>query len=302
MEKPIFSVIIPTYNRAELLKRALQSLVAQTCKDFEVIVCDDGSTDHTTEVVSEFRKDLNIKYVWEENWGGPARPRNNGIRAASSEWICFLDSDDWWYPNKLRVVYNYLDKADLIYHDLDIYKAGRKTFRKLKARKLKPPVFIDLMIKGNSIWTSSAVVKKRLLEQVHLFDEDRNLIALEDFDAWLKISRETEKFLYIDKFLGAYWRLDGNNITQATEIQYNRYVYLYEKYLPLLGERDRFQARTILYYHLGRIQQQRGLKNESKECFKISMMSKKLEIMVKSIVLLVFLSVAGVLTSSQKYS
>lgn len=288
MNKLTFSVIIPTYNRAELLGRALRSLVAQTYKNFEVIVCDDGSVDHTKEVVESFKNDLNIKYIWEENWGGPARPRNNGIKAASSEWICFLDDDDWWYSNKLSYVNNYLDKADIIHHDLDRFDAKGKKVRKLKGRQLERPVFIDLITRGNALCTSSVVVKRELLEKVNLFDEDRNLIASEDFDTWLKISRVTEKFLYINKSLGAYW-ISGTNISRSAEDYCNRQNYLYQKYFPLLSRTERFQAEAFMSYSFGRIKQKLRFKKQAIELFKISIHSNDLKIKLKSFFMLVLL-------------
>jgi len=87
----IISVIIPTYNRSKELKRCLESLTRQTYKKFEVIVCDDGSTDNTKEVVNSYRNVLNIIYIKDENFGGPARPRNNGIKLSNGEYIAFLD-------------------------------------------------------------------------------------------------------------------------------------------------------------------------------------------------------------------
>src|SRR5437763_1133783 len=100
MSAPRFSVVIPTYNRAAELERCLESLIAQTFHDFEVLISDDGSTDRSADVARAFSDRLTIQYRWSEHWGGPARPRNLGIRHAASEWVCFLDSDDWWYPTK----------------------------------------------------------------------------------------------------------------------------------------------------------------------------------------------------------
>ncbi len=136
MNKIIFSVIIPKYNRTETLKRALQSLVTQTYKEFEVIVCDDGSTDNTKEIVDSFKNNLSIRYIWEENWGGPARPRNSGINISKNEWICFLDSDDWWYPKKLETVLSRLNNADIIYHDLDVFTPNGKKITKKNSWKI----------------------------------------------------------------------------------------------------------------------------------------------------------------------
>ena len=116
---PQTSVIIPTYNRAQELRRCLNSLTCQTAKDFEVIVCDDGSTDNTEETVREFSGKLDIKYLKSSNFGGPARPRNLGLRIAKGKFVAFLDADDWWCSNKLtRSIETLNSGADITYHDL----------------------------------------------------------------------------------------------------------------------------------------------------------------------------------------
>lgn len=290
MNKTIFSVIIPTYNRAELLRRAMRSLVLQTYKNFEVVVCDDGSTDHTKEVVASFRNDLNIKYVFENNWGGPARPRNNGIKASESAWICFLDHDDWWYPNKLAVALGYLSKGDILYHDIDVINQKGKIYKTRQIRKLKAPIFIDLMTKGNTIATSSVIVKKDLLTSVNLFDEHETFIAVEDFDAWLKISRKTERFYYIDDILSAYW-LDTGNTTQPSEKQYQRILAVYGRYLPFLDSNDKRQSEALMSYILGAVRRRSGLNNEAVRLFRVAAKSNDLSIKLKSCFLVAYLSI-----------
>jgi len=111
---PRFSVVVPTYNRSEVMRRSVASVLGQTYTDFEIIVADDGSTDHTNSVVQSFA-DNRIRYLWLPNSGGPAKPRNVGIDEADSEWVCFLDSDDLWYPTKLEVV----DQALALNPDVD---------------------------------------------------------------------------------------------------------------------------------------------------------------------------------------
>ena len=111
---PLVSIIIPTYNRAEYLKRALKSVFSQTFKDFEVLVMDDGSTDNTLEIVESFKEER-IKYEWAENFGGPAAPRNRGLRFARGEYIAFLDSDDEWITDKIEKQFILLKKSKLIF-------------------------------------------------------------------------------------------------------------------------------------------------------------------------------------------
>ncbi|HNL04843.1 MAG TPA: glycosyltransferase family 2 protein, partial [Bacteroidia bacterium] len=104
-KKPFFSVIMPVYNRAELVKDSIASVLSQRFDDFELICIDDGSTDNTLDVLKEIaNKDRRIKLISHQNKGRCAA-RNNGINAASGEWIAFLDSDDYYLENHLSVMY-----------------------------------------------------------------------------------------------------------------------------------------------------------------------------------------------------
>ena len=220
---PLFSVVIPTYNRADRLTIALKSLSKQTFKNFEVLICDDGSTDNTKEIVESFKDKLDLTYIWEENWGGPARPRNNGIKAAKGEWICFLDSDDWWYPEKLEKCLPYLVHYDLIYHDLEMYDTNQKIIGKLESRDLSKDAFNDLLLNGNFISNSSVIVKKQILVELGAISENRNLIAIEDFDMWLRIAHKGYKFLWLSSTLGGYLMHEQNlTSSQLTIIEKER--------------------------------------------------------------------------------
>lgn len=216
---PIASVVIPTYNRAMDLRRCLVSLTLQSNKDFEVIVCDDGSTDNTSDVVQEFGKHLSIKYLKLENFGGPARPRNRGIKQARGKYIAFLDSDDWWCPEKVAVSITTLEKGyDVVYHDLYLIDGRNPKFmtkpKVLKARDLKKPVFDDLLFNGNAVNLSSVVVRRDKIVSIDGFSEDKSLIAGEDYEAWLRLAKVTNRFKRIKKAMGFYWA-GGGNISDA---------------------------------------------------------------------------------------
>jgi glycosyltransferase involved in cell wall biosynthesis len=103
MNKPFFSIIIPTYNRAYLLSKAIESVIGQTFTNWELLIIDDGSTDNTNELVKSFT-DSRIRYIWQENQERSAA-RNNGIKQAKGDYICFLDSDDYFLQNHLEVFY-----------------------------------------------------------------------------------------------------------------------------------------------------------------------------------------------------
>lgn len=210
-----FSIIIPTYNRADFLDRCLDSLTRQSFKDFEVLICDDGSTDDSRVVAEAYTDRLNLHYLWDENWGGPAHPRNRGIAKACGEWICFLDSDDWWTEDKLQECFLRLNNADLLYHDMYIVRGSKHKLgqrKRLKGRNLRNRAFEDMLLNGNPIINSSVVIRRELIDRVGLISEDRELIAVEDFDYWLRIARMGARFKYVPKALGYYW-LGGGNVS-----------------------------------------------------------------------------------------
>jgi glycosyltransferase involved in cell wall biosynthesis len=212
MLKPFFSIIVPTYNRVKTLQKTIKSVLNQTFTDFELLIMDDGSTDDTSIMVGAIL-DSRIIYEWAENSGGPARPRNRGIALARGDWICFLDADDWWTPDKLKVCFdNINERVDLIYHDLEIVSLSSDQLRRRfkKGWQLHKPILIDLLVKGNAISNSSAVIRKIILNQVGAIDERKEMIASEDYNTWLRAATITENFLYIPKTLGYYLIHDQN--------------------------------------------------------------------------------------------
>jgi glycosyltransferase involved in cell wall biosynthesis len=233
---PRISVVIPTYNRARDIRRCLDSLIEQTFKNFEVLVCDDGSSDDTAQVVAGYKARLDLSYHWAANFGGPARPRNVGVRMARGEYVAFLDSDDWWTARKLERSLQYLEQgADVVYHDLYLAtRPDQKLFlRILRSRGLERPAFDDLLANGSALNNSSVVARRNLLLSIGGFSEDRSLIAAEDYDAWLRIARITDAFVRIPQTLGFYWTGSGNlsnprrtlTILDALEERYSRELH-----------------------------------------------------------------------------
>ena len=204
--KPLVSIIIPTFNHANYLSKALQSVLHQTYTNWEAIVIDNHSTDDTSKVIARFN-DQRIKYLKIQNYGVIAKSRNIGIKSAKGDWVAFLDSDDSWTSDKLNIcIENINSRIDLIYHDLGVTSKGQIFFKgKLnQSRQLKKPVLIDLLVNGNVISNSSVIVRKKVLKKIGLIEENKDLIAAEDYNTWLKISKFTDQFLYIPKKLGYY--------------------------------------------------------------------------------------------------
>jgi glycosyltransferase involved in cell wall biosynthesis len=244
---PLISIIIPTYNRAEDLRRALQSVFDQTLTDWEVVVVDNHSIDNTDSLIESFN-DPKIRLFKIHNEGVIAASRNLGLKHALGEYIAFLDSDDWWHPQKLEVSLKYLERgADVVFHDLfRAKKANQRIFwKKVPARNLKSPIFDDLVANGNALPNSSVVVRKQVLDVIKGLDEDRNLIAAEDYDAWLRVAKISEKFAKIPQTLGYYW-CGGGNISNPSQVLKNLDA-LSERYSDSFLEFDVLHSNSWLY-------------------------------------------------------
>lgn len=209
---PLVSIVIPTYNRARDLERALTSVRAQSFRDWEALVIDNHSVDDTDEVVSAFG-DPRIRLHKIHNHGIIAASRNLGIERACGNFVAFLDSDDWWEPRKLaESVASLLGGADVVYHDLfSVKRADQKSFwRRARTRQLKRPAFDDLISNGTALTTSSVVMRRTVLQAIGGFTEDRSMIGMEDYDAWVRASKVTERFVRLPRSLGYYWEGGGN--------------------------------------------------------------------------------------------
>ncbi len=198
MEKKV-TVIIPTYNRSVYLKKAVESVCRQSYSNWELIVVDDGSEDDTRQLVQAFQDKYGskIQYIYDQN-RGPAAARNSGIRAATAEFIAFVDSDDWFAEQKLAVQVAAMEEhpAALISHTDEIwYRQGRIFNQKLKHKKVSGHGFkrcLEMCV----VSISTAMVRRVLFEQVGYFDEDFH--CCEDYDLWLRVSLR-EPFLLIEQ-------------------------------------------------------------------------------------------------------
>ena len=181
---PAVSVIIPTYNRRELLREAIASVLAQTYGDFELIVVDDGSDDGTAAVVREF---AGVRYVYQPNRGVSAA-RNHGVALSSGALLAFLDSDDLWQPRKLasQVAFFTAHPEALICQTEEIWlRRGVRVNPCHKHRKPAGDIFarsLELCL----VSPSAVMLRRRLFERTGGFDE--SLPACEDYDLWLRIA------------------------------------------------------------------------------------------------------------------
>lgn len=203
----LISIVIPTYNQAQYLRRAIESILGQSYSNWEAIIVDNHSVDSTLEVLKSFN-DPRINYLQIHNNGVIASSRNLAIKKAMGEWIAFLDSDDWWTADKLQICINHInDDVDLIHHNMKIHYSEKILFKRqlLNNRQLKTPVLMDLLINGNLVCNSSVLVRKKILKNIGYLAESQELVAAEDYHAWLRIAQISDKFLFISKVLGYYF-------------------------------------------------------------------------------------------------
>jgi glycosyltransferase involved in cell wall biosynthesis len=180
-----FSIVIPTYNRASMIGVAIKSVLAQDYPHWELIIIDDGSTDNTSELISEF-KDLRIHYLKTENRERGAA-RNTGIKMAKGDFVAFLDSDDYLLANHLTVAAKIIkERTEIEFLHLNFEFRSEDGKLVQKAANL-PPVLNEKLIGTNVIGCAGVVVKRELILE-YLFSEDRNLSGTEDYELWLRIA------------------------------------------------------------------------------------------------------------------
>ena len=188
------SIIIPTYNRASFLKKAIDSVLSQTYDTLELIVVDDGSDDGTEDLVAAYGSE--VVSLRQEN-RGPSAARNAGIRAARSDLIAFLDSDDWFDKRKLAIQVAAMQNnpSFLISHTEEIwYRCGAFLNQKKKHRKSGGDIFARCL-ELCAVGMSTVMVRRTLFDTVGLFDE--TLPCCEDYDLWLRASVK-HPFLFVD--------------------------------------------------------------------------------------------------------
>ena len=179
------SVIIPTFNRKETLKRAIQSVVMQSYTPYEIIVIDDGSDDGTKEWLKD--NFPNVKYIYQMN-SGVSSARNKGIKFARGDWIALLDSDDEWLPSKLKDQANEieLNPAAKFLHTNEIWIRNGVRVNQMKKHKKYGGYIFEKCLDMCRISPSSVLIKKDIFDEIGMFDE--TLKVWEDYDLWLRFA------------------------------------------------------------------------------------------------------------------
>ena len=227
---PQVSVVIPSFNSAAYINEAIDSALAQTGVEVEVIVVDDGSSDDTVNCVKRYED--RVRLIEQSNQGS-AVARNRGIAEARADFIAFLDADDYWHPQKLAKQWALVQGgATLVYSRFSVWEpAPTGSFPAAEAhladcqaqgRMSKTPrsgwLYIDLLL-DCEVWTSTVLARRDLLQQVGGFDAA--LRKGQDYDLWLKLANEVQ-WHGVPESLALY-RMHGNNITRS--INANNFEY-----------------------------------------------------------------------------
>lgn len=271
---PKVSIIIPTYNSSRFLKRTIGSVLAQTFRDWELLIVDDCSKDSTRLIVEEYSKfDKRIKFFkTETNSGGPATPKNIGVENARGEFIAFLDHDDEWFPEKLEKQLNVFknskdDNLGLVSCGANLINKKNKRFSIYNPKKLKVG-FPEILLRNPIYSNSSVLIRKSVIDVVG--ERDDKMKYSEDWDMWIRICKNNFKIEIMNDILFNY-HFHDSNVTKAqkdsllkvrdAEYVFNKHQDLYEKYNYV----------HVGWFRLGVMYFMGGDKTKSRECFKKSL-------------------------------
>jgi glycosyltransferase involved in cell wall biosynthesis len=229
MSRPTVSVIIPTHNRANLLERAIRSVLVQTFEDFELLIVDDASTDNTHEIVESIG-DTRIRYIRLKKNSGAPIARNTGIKKSRGKFIAFLDDDDEWLPIRLEAQLKKFEKLDdsfgVVYGGF--YYVSQESGKILGKNipKFRGDVH-QYLLKENFIGSPTLLIKRKCFKKAGLFDP--KLTSSQDWDMWLRIAKHY-KFDYVADIVAKYY-------VHGRQISFNM-----NKYIP---GRERFVRKHL---------------------------------------------------------
>lgn len=250
--EPLFSIIIPTYNRALKVARAIESVLSQTFTDYDIWVIDDGSIDQTAQHLKPYLD--RIHYLFQEN-GGVASARNLGVQQSSGRYVAFLDSDDRWYPHKLAIISAMIQthpEIGLFYSQCVVVDETGESLWVNKSKAAYNNTYLALLMR-DFITLSSAVVRRDCLEYVGKFDT--TMVPCEDWDLWLRIVIKYPIYL-VPEILVLYEHSDQSKLTSNTLNWLNAHDRVIEKAFtrdPTLKQNIRQMVLANMAYAKGRI-------------------------------------------------
>jgi teichuronic acid biosynthesis glycosyltransferase TuaG len=185
----MISIIMPAFNAAEYIRETLDSILYQSFDDWELLVTDDGSTDHTVEIIQEYvSKDARVRLLRNECGKGAAAARNNSVNHAKGEYIAFLDSDDLWKPNKLEAQLAFMKErgTDFSYTGYNHMSVDGEFLKKIEV-----PESVDhkTLLTGNVIATATVMIRRAAFQDLEMPAFPR----AQDFALWLKLLSQTDQ-------------------------------------------------------------------------------------------------------------
>ncbi|MCH7827872.1 MAG: glycosyltransferase [Bacteroidetes bacterium] len=248
---PLISVVIPAFNSGKFIRETIESVLNQSCKDFEIIVVDDESTDNTVSILKDLsNKDKRINYYQIPHNGRPSVPRNYGVEKSNGEFVAFLDADDIWVKNKLEKQISEFEKhpdyilvysMSVTFGDVNLFSPYYEVLPLLhKVCRTKK----ELINRGNSITCSTVLIKKECFQKVGGFDEDIKLKAVEDYDLWIRLS-EIGQFGFVPR-IHTYYRIHRKQFSSDWQTKQNRVKYLSDKHGWNLPEYKYYRNKGFL--------------------------------------------------------
>lgn len=251
-DNSLIAVIIPTYNRAYVIKRALHSVLHQTYQNLEVIVVDDGSTDNTEEIVKSFA-DSRVRYIRHEVRRGAPAARNTGINATRADFIAFQDSDDEWLCDKLEKQMQVFSTAGsevgVVYTGFLRLTNNTSTYYPPPERKNISGNILESLLHGNFIGMPTVLIKKECFAKAGVFDE--KMPRLQDWELFIRIAKQYEFLLVNEPLLLAFYSnqsiTTSNKYDIALKLILDKHRDIFSKHMKIL-----LAHRISLY--LGRFQ------------------------------------------------
>jgi len=250
---PLVTVIVTTYNRKELLKKTINSILNQTYKNFEFIIIDNFSNYNFFSYIKSFN-DSRINAYQNNNNGIIAINRNYAIKQSKGELIAFCDDDDIWHRTKLEKTINIFHsktRVDIVSHA--VYRTLNGEIISKWPRPIsysKANIYSQLLLRGNFVGLCTVVIKKKIMEELNGFNESKGYLAVEDYDLWLRIAKSGKIFKYISEPL-AESRIGGMSTENAT-VQYKNLLRVIKKHY-LVYHPKTIKVRIYYYFRLFKI-------------------------------------------------
>ncbi|MBE9212352.1 glycosyltransferase family 2 protein [Plectonema cf. radiosum LEGE 06105] len=250
-----FTVVMPAYNAAPYLAQTIESVLSQTFTDFELLIIDDGSTDNTAVIAEDYQqKDKRVKLLIQSNRGVSAT-RNQGIASSNSPYIAFIDADDKWFPDKLALHYQHLEKnphLGVSYAKVEFLTPDGKHTRKIaqgRLTKLQPQHFL---YENPTMTVSNLVIRRQVFEEIGCFDCNMNYS--EDLDFLFRIACSQWKIEGIDHVLLGYRTTQGGLSSQLYKMEQGWETLMAKARLkaPELVEKHYLKARSNHLRYLAR--------------------------------------------------